>query len=74
VWVTWLLLVLGVVLVVVSIVYFTRAESQLPTWLPGHDAAVTHHKHIKHGAATLLLAAACFVGAWFTTGHRHAEA
>jgi amino acid permease len=66
-WVTWLLIVAGVACVAVAVVYFARPASQLPSFFPGHDAALSRH-HTTHGIGMLVLAALCWVGAWFTTG------
>jgi H+/Cl- antiporter ClcA len=67
-WVTWLLIVLGVVFIAVAIYYFATPAKSLPSFMPGHLANSNHH-HSKHGIALLLLAAVSFVGAWFTSGH-----
>jgi len=68
-WVTWLLIVLGVLFVVAGIVYVTRPINQLPSFFPGHDAAL-HGKHTKHGLAMFGLAIVAWAAAWFTTGHK----
>jgi hypothetical protein len=63
--------VVGVLLIVVSIVYFTTPAHSLPAFFPGHvsatDAEANHH-HTKHGIAALLVALALFAFAWFQTG------
>jgi hypothetical protein len=69
VWVTWLLVVIGVLCLVAAVVYLTKPASQLPSFFPGHDAAV-HGKHFKHGLAAIGVAVIAFIGAWLTTGHR----
>jgi hypothetical protein len=58
------LIVLGVVLLVVAVVYFTTPANSLPGFFPGHSDTETRH-HVKHGIAFVLLAAASFAGAWF---------
>ena len=58
---------LGILFVVVAIVYFVEPASSLPSFFPGHDASSSHH-HTKHGIAALVVAAACFVFAWFQSG------
>jgi hypothetical protein len=58
---------LGVVFVVIAIVYFAEPASSLPSFFPGHEAGSSHH-HAKHGIAALVVAAACFVFAWFQSG------
>ena len=41
---------LGVILIVVAIVYFTVPADSLPGFFPGHEAGVTR-MHTKHGMA-----------------------
>ncbi len=58
--------VLGVVLLVVAAVYFMMPADQLPTFLPGYEAGVTH-VHTKHGivagvAGLVLLGAGIWMG------------
>ena len=69
VWVTVALIAAGVICVAVAVEYFARPASQLPSFFPGHDVTLTRH-HITHGVGMLVLAALCWVGAWFTTGSR----
>jgi hypothetical protein len=64
-------LVLGVVLIVIAVVYFTSTAHGLPSFFPGHVGASSseaHHHHTKHGIAAIVLAVACFIFAWFQTG------
>ena len=63
--------VLGVVLIVVSVIYFAQAAHSLPSFFPGHVSATNaeaNHHHTKHGIAALVVALACFAFAWFQTG------
>jgi uncharacterized membrane protein HdeD (DUF308 family) len=62
-----LAVVAGVVLIVVSAVYFAEPARSLPSFFPGHQAGSSHH-HVKHGIAALLVGLACFVFAWFRSG------
>ena len=65
-------IVVGVVLIIVSIIYFIEPAKSLP--FPdflGHQAGSSHH-HTKHGIAALLLGIGCFVFAWFQSGPRAA--
>ena len=57
-------IVLGVIFGVVAIVYWLVPASSLPGFFPGHEAGSTH-VHIKHGVASLVVAAVCFIVAWF---------
>jgi len=45
--------VLGVVLVLLSIVYFLTPANSLPSFLPGHDPSLAKI-HLKHGWASLI--------------------
>jgi hypothetical protein len=60
-------LVLGIVLIVIAIIYWTQTASDLPSFFPGHKAG-SSTTHVKHGIAAFLLGLACFVFAWFQTG------
>ncbi len=54
----------GVILIVISIVYFAEPAKSLPGFFPGHAKHSNHH-HVKHGIAALLLGIACLIFAWF---------
>jgi hypothetical protein len=59
--------VLGIILIVIAIIYWTQTASDLPSFFPGHKAG-SSTTHVKHGIAAFLLGLACFVFAWFQTG------
>jgi hypothetical protein len=63
---TVLLVLLAGVLVVVSVVYFTKTAGELPSFFPGHAAHSTKH-HVKHGLAVATLALVALGAAWFST-------
>jgi len=67
VWVTAVLIAAGLLCLAIAVVYFVRPASQLPSFFPGHDLTLKRH-HTTHGIGMLVLAALCWVGAWFTTG------
>jgi Na+/H+ antiporter NhaD/arsenite permease-like protein len=70
-------IVLGILLVVVAIVYFTQPEHSLPSFFPGHASATSaeaNHHHAKHGIAALIVALACFAFAWFQSGPKNRPA
>jgi Na+/H+ antiporter NhaD/arsenite permease-like protein len=70
-------IVLGILLVVVAIVYFTQPEHSLPSFFPGHasaGSAEANHHHAKHGIAALIVALACFAFAWFQSGPKNKPA
>ena len=56
--------VLGVICIIASFVYFTTVAGHLPAWLPGHEAGSIHIHH-KHGIGTLILGLGLFAYAWF---------
>ena len=63
--------VLGIVLIVVAIIYFTSTAASLPSFFPGHvsaGGAEAAHHHTKHGIAALVVGLLCLVFAWFQTG------
>jgi uncharacterized membrane protein HdeD (DUF308 family) len=68
-----LAVVAGVVLLVVSGIYFVEPAHSLPSFFPGHVGANSSeyaHHHVKHGIAALVVGLGCFVFAWFATGPR----
>jgi hypothetical protein len=69
-WLVALAAIIGVVLIALSIVYFTVPAGSLPSILPGHQSG-SSHVHVKHGIAALLVGLACFVFVWFATGPKH---
>jgi len=60
----WPAVIVGLVFLAIAIVYFVEPASSLPSFFPGHEAGSSHH-HAKHAIAALVVAAACFVFAWF---------
>jgi hypothetical protein len=67
--VTVVLVVVGLALIAVSIVYFTTASGQLPSFIPGRLAHNTHH-HIKRAIVALALGVVVLIGAWISTGRK----
>jgi hypothetical protein len=67
--VTAVLALLGVVLIVISIFYFTKTSNHLPSFFPGHDAKHAFH-HNKHGIAALVVGVLALIGAWMTAGRK----
>jgi hypothetical protein len=59
--------VLGLLLIAVSIVYWVEPANSLPGFLPGHDSHSSTH-HVKHGIAAFLVGLALLAFAWFQTG------
>ncbi len=65
--------IIGVVLIAISIVYFAEPARSLPSFFPGHQAGSSHH-HTKHGIAALLLGVGCLVFAWFRSAPKRPAA
>jgi hypothetical protein len=65
--------ILGILLLVASVIYFIEPASSLPAFFPGHTAGMSAH-HYKHGIGALLLGLACFVFAWFQSGKKSSSA
>jgi hypothetical protein len=63
------LLIVGLLLIVAAVIYFTMAADKLPSFFPGHAAGVTK-THTKHGIASALLGVVALAGAWMTLGAR----
>jgi hypothetical protein len=57
----------GVILIVIAIIYWAEPAGSLPSFFPGHEAGSSTH-HIKHGIAAFVVAAGCFIFAWFQSG------
>jgi hypothetical protein len=70
--VTALLALLGVLLIIVAIVYFTETAEQLPSFFPGHESNAFHHHHTKHGIAALVVGVLALIGAWIAAGRKKA--
>jgi hypothetical protein len=68
--VTALLALLGVVLIIVAIVYFTETAEHLPSFFLGHESNHFHHHHTKHGIAALVVGVLALIGAWMTAGRK----
>jgi hypothetical protein len=67
----WIAAVLGIVLLVLTAIYWIEPAGSLPAFLPGYETG-SAHIHFKHGIGTLILALALFAFAWFQTGPRKA--
>lgn len=65
-----LALLLGIVFLILTFVYWTTPASGLPTYLPGYNPAMAT-PHFKHGLLALILAVLSFIYAWFATGKKH---
>ena len=64
---TIVLIILGVLSILISIVYFTHTAGKLPSFFIGYTKN-SSHKHLKHAIAFLSLGVILFVGAWISSG------
>jgi drug/metabolite transporter (DMT)-like permease len=55
---------LGVALLIVAGVYFLLPADQLPAFLPGHEAGVTH-VHAKHGIVAAIAGIVLIGTGWY---------
>ena len=69
---TWILVALGALALALAVVYWTHEADQLPSFLPGYDAARTS-PHLKHGIAAVGLGVVLFIAAWMTNGSRASD-
>ncbi len=65
-------LVLGMILVLVSLVYFVTPANSLPRFFPGYNMALSRH-HYTHGVASIVLAFLSFAYYWFQSGKKSSE-
>ena len=56
--------VLGILLIIVAIVYFMLPADSLPSFMPGHDAAINHIR-LKHGIAAAVVGVVLLAIGWF---------
>ena len=69
VYVSVLLTLVGVILIVVSVVYFAEPAKSLPSFFPGHQTGSSHH-HTTHGIAALIVGLIALFGAWMGAGRK----
>jgi uncharacterized membrane protein YdjX (TVP38/TMEM64 family) len=61
--------ILAIVFLALAIYYWVTPAGSLPHSFPGYQAGSTH-VHLKHGLASLILAVAFGVLAWFSLGKK----
>jgi uncharacterized membrane-anchored protein YitT (DUF2179 family) len=64
--------VIGILLIVISVIYFITPAKSLPGFFPGFDPTLTK-AHFKHGIGALLLGLGAFVFAWFKSGKKSSK-
>lgn len=62
--------IVGVLLLVVSVIYFMEPAKSLPTFFPGYDKTLIRH-HTTHAIGTFILGIGAFIFAWFQSGKNH---
>jgi hypothetical protein len=63
---TVLLVIGGLALLGLGVYYLYTPAGSLVSFLPGHEVG-SSHKHLKHGAASILLGLGLWVWAWFNS-------
>ena len=69
---TIVLVVLGVLSIIISIIYFTHTAGNLPSFFLGYTKN-SSHKHLKHAIAFLSLGIVLLIGAWISSGGEHSS-
>ena len=64
--------VVGVLFLVVSVIYFIEPAKSLPNFFPGYDLTITK-THFKHGIGSLFLGFGAFIFAWFKSGKKSSK-
>jgi hypothetical protein len=67
----WIAVILGIILLALSVMYFTVPGGSLPAYLPGYIEG-SDRVHIKHGVGALVLGLVLFAFAWFQSGSKKA--
>ena len=65
-------IILGILLIVAAVVYFTTPAKNLPSFFPGYDAGLSKI-HFKHAIGSLLLGLGAFIFSWFQTGKKSSK-
>lgn len=65
--ITSLAILVAIVFLVLTGVYWTHPANQLPHWLPGYSARDSA-THMKHGLGALIVAIGAGIFAWFQSG------
>ena len=64
---TGLAVILGILLIILGIVYWTVPAGSLPGFIPGAEAG-SAAIHFKHGLGSVIVGLALFAFAWFQSG------
>lgn len=62
----------GLLLIVVSYIYFIEPAKSLPSFFPGYNPTLARH-HYTHGVGTLVLGLVAFAFAWFQSGKKSSK-
>jgi hypothetical protein len=70
--IVWGSITLGIIFIALSIYYFITPAGSLVSFMPGFQAGSTH-VHLNHAIASLIVAIALFVLAWFKSGTKQPQ-
>jgi hypothetical protein len=62
--------ILAIVAIIAAVMYFVMPAGQLPTFMPGYEAASTHI-HTKHAIIALAAAVILFLIGWLVGRRRY---
>ncbi len=65
-------ILLGIIFLVVSAIYFVEPAKSLPVFFPGYDTTLTK-VHKTHALGSLAIALCLFAYAWFKTGKKSSK-
>lgn len=65
-------IIVGLLFVALSVIYFVTPANHLPTFIPGFDPTIMT-AHYKHGIGSLILGVGAFVFAWFQSGKKSSK-
>ncbi len=61
--------ILGILFLALSFVYFTTPAGSLPSFIPGFEPGIVS-THVKHSVACFILSLALFIFAWFKSAKK----
>jgi amino acid permease len=62
-------IILGIVFLILTVIYFITPANSLPSFLPGFDPTLTK-THYKHGIGSLVIALGLLALAWFKSAKK----
>lgn len=64
--------ILGILLFIITVIYFIEPARFLPSFFPGYDRSLMTH-HYKHGIGAFVLGVASLIFAWFKSGNKKSD-